>query len=230
MPAHVRQLVIFYCGILASISAIAQQAKNSPANIKPPVFVTGLRIDGIADKETIVEGDAVLRRGDQMISGDWLRFENESEIVEGKGNVTVQREGTLMKGPYLHLRTSDSIGTMQSPSYVFKPHPRPNTPQQTGRGVASSIEFEGEDKYRLVNATFTTCVPGDNSWYMDVEELSLDYGREVGSAKWATLHFFDQSIAKIPFLDFSLNNQRKSGFLAPSFASTGRSEIGRAHV
>ena len=87
------------------------------------------------------------------------------------------------------------------------------------RGDADRLDFEGKNQFRLTNATYTTCKPDNDDWYAKTSELKLDYDREVGDAKDATIYFKDVPILYSPWLSFSLNNQRKSGFLAPSFGT-----------
>ena len=87
------------------------------------------------------------------------------------------------------------------------------------RGEADRIDFEGENQVRLSNATYTTCMPGDNGWYARASKLKLDYDREVGEGEDATIYFEGVPILYSPWLSFSLNNERKSGFLAPSFGT-----------
>lgn len=184
--------------------------------------ISARRIDGVADKETVAEGNAILRRGEKTIAADWIRFNSENDEVEARGNVRLEQGGVVITGPSLRIRSTDSIGRVDSPSYSITTQDRSDGTRITARGEASRIDLDGENLYRLLNASFTTCVPGDEAWYVQVEELGLDYGREVGTARWATLHFFDAPILKLPYLDFSLNNQRKSGFLAPSMGISGK--------
>ena len=87
------------------------------------------------------------------------------------------------------------------------------------RGEADRIDFEGENQVRLSNATYTTCMPGNNGWYARASKLKLDYDREVGEGEDATVYFQDVPILYSPWLSFSLNNERKSGFLAPSLGT-----------
>jgi LPS-assembly protein len=87
------------------------------------------------------------------------------------------------------------------------------------RGEAERIDFEGENQYRLLNNTFTTCPVDNDAWYVRTSELKLDYDREVGEGRDASVYFMDMPILYSPWLSFSLNNQRKSGFLSPSFGT-----------
>jgi LPS-assembly protein len=230
MQAVLRRVAALASALLAAGPAMAQQpglrvqrTLEAPADASLPTFVSARRIDGIADKEVTAQTDAELRRGNISITADWMRFNNETEEVEAKGNVRLEREGTVITGPSLRLHTSDSTGEIESPDYSVAPRPRPGMPPVAARGHADRVELKGEERYSLFNATFTTCKPGDDAWYLKVDQLNLDFGRQVGTANWPTMYFKGTPILTSPYLDFSLNNQRKSGFLSPTFGSTGRS-------
>ncbi len=98
-----------------------------------------------------------------------------------------------------------------------EPDPIPKT---EARGNAERIDFEGENKMRIFNGNYTTCKPNDPGWYVRSDELALDYDREVGEGRNSTVYFQNTPIFWTPWMSFSLNNQRKSGFLAPTFGQS----------
>ncbi|MBS3935206.1 MAG: LPS-assembly protein LptD, partial [Sulfuritalea sp.] len=98
-------------------------------------------------------------------------------------------------------------------------------PPVQGSGRADVLEFRGEDRYFLSNATFSTCPPAQRDWEIQVGELDLDYVREEGRGRAAVVRFMDTPIFYWPWMSFSLNNQRKSGFLPPTFGSTSKSGL-----
>jgi len=91
------------------------------------------------------------------------------------------------------------------------------------RGDAESILFEGEDKKRLLNARYTTCEAGVDDWYIKASEISLNDYTDSGSAKNARIEFKGVPLLYTPWISFSFNDQRKSGFLSPTIGSTSRS-------
>jgi LPS-assembly protein len=93
------------------------------------------------------------------------------------------------------------------------------------RGDAERFDFEGENQIRVTSGTYTTCKPGNDGWYARVGDLKLDYDREVAEGSDATLYFQGVPFFYSPWLSFSLNNQRKSGFLAPTAGSTSKSGL-----
>jgi LPS-assembly protein len=190
-----------------------------------PVFLSADRLEGITGKESVAEGAAELRKGNTAIYADWLKYTEASEDVEARGRVRIEREGDVVTGPSLRYRTSDSTGTFDQPDFTLAPRRRMNLQPVTGRGQAQSAVLEGDDKYRFVDGFFTTCAPGNEDWRVQASELDIDFARDVGTARNPTVYFKGVPILKAPFLDFSLNNQRKSGFLPPVFGSSSNNGL-----
>jgi LPS-assembly protein len=95
----------------------------------------------------------------------------------------------------------------------------------TASGKADVIAFRGENNMRMENATYSTCTADDPDWYAKVAQLDLDYDNEVGEARDAQVVFKGVPLFYSPWLSFSLNNRRKSGFLAPTFGTSSKSGI-----
>ena len=91
------------------------------------------------------------------------------------------------------------------------------------RADASILFFEGLDKKRLLDATYTTCKVGVEDWYIKSKELNLNGYSESGTAKNAYVEFKGVPILYSPYIGFSYGGQRESGFLAPSYGSTSLS-------
>lgn len=187
-----------------------------------PAFLSADRIQGITGKESVAEGNAELHKGNTAVYADWLKFIEATEDVEARGGVRIEREGDVITGPSLKYRVNDATGTFDQPVFTLAPRKRQNIQPVTGRGHARTARFEGEDKYRLFDAFFTTCKPGNSDWYMAVGELDLDYTRNIGTARSATIYFKDVPIMMAPYMDFALDNQRKSGFLPPLIGTSGK--------
>ena len=177
-----------------------------------PVFVTGQKISGETGSVTTVEGDAELRKQDSQIKAERITYRTVEDELTASGAVRVVHAGDLFTGPELRLKLDAQTGHFLDVEYLLANH--------KARGNASRIDFLGPDNYRADNARYTTCGPGNDDWFMQVKELKLDYGRDVGEAEEARLYFLGRQIAYVPGMSFSLNDRRKSGFLAPSFGSS----------
>ncbi len=188
-----------------------------------PTFVLADRIEGVANKETIAEGNAELRKANTAVEADWMRYDDERDEVEARGHVRVERSGDVLTGPSFKFHMGDSTGVFDQPEFILAPRGKPGTAPTVGRGRASAIEFLGEDRFKVREAFFTSCKPGNTDWYVQARELDLDYTRSVGTARGARIYFKGVPIIAAPYLTFSLNNERKSGFLPPHAGSTGKS-------
>ncbi|CAG0971914.1 partial LPS-assembly protein LptD, partial [Rhodocyclaceae bacterium] len=93
----------------------------------------------------------------------------------------------------------------------------------TAYGGAEHIEFKGEGLFHLSKATYSTCAPGNPDWYVQADDLDLDYNRSIGEGSNGKLVFKGTPILYSPWLNFSLNKERKSGLLVPTIGSTSRS-------
>lgn len=80
---------------------------------------------------------------------------------------------------------------------------------------AETVNIEGEDFQRLTNARITRCPQGEDV-LITSSEVELDHAEGVGYAKNVTLRFKGVPFLYAPKFSFPLNDERKSGFLAPS--------------
>jgi len=219
--------------LLLPTAAYAQSAGPSPkTQVKQttgssdkslPVTIDADRLEGTAGQESVAEGNAVLKRGDVTIHADSLRYRVDTSDVDASGNVRLEREGSAISGPALRYRVNEETGIFDRPEYSLVPRARFGLQAVTASGRADEIELLGEEKYKITDGTFTTCKPGHEDWLLQAGELDLDYAHQVGTARGAKLVFKDTTLFWAPAFDFSLNNQRKSGFLPPTFGTSGKS-------
>ena len=177
-----------------------------------PVFVQGRKISGETGRIMNVEGDAELRKQDTVIKADTITYVPVEDELQAAGQVRVLRAGDLFTGTELKLKLDARTGHFLSAEYLLA--------NARARGRSSVLEFLGPESYRAKDATYTTCGPGRDDWFMQVGDLKLDYGRDLGEAREAKLFFLGQQIMYLPSMTFTLNDRRKSGFLAPSFGSS----------
>ena len=166
------------------------------------------RILGEAEERVTLEGNAEVRRGGTVLRGDRITYTMATDEVEATGNVRLFRDGAVFVGPSLKLRVDARTGAMPEASFTYAPH--------HGRGTARRIEFLEGDRLRFEDAVYTTCAPGDDSWWIKARRLTLEHDDGVGIANSASVHFQGVPIFASPYFQFPLNDSRRSGMLAPS--------------
>src|SRR3990167_3657097 len=190
----------------------ALREKLVPAAGGLPAFVEGDLLFGRPDLETVIEGHAVLRRGDMVIRADRLEYYQPDDLARARGQVRINRAGNVYEGPLLELKVNKFEGFFTAPRYRFL--------HNDAHGEARRIEFQGEKHALIEDATFTTCrrLPGPNwmpDWILRAATLQIDNESETGYAENATLSFKGVPILPIPALSFPLTDKRKSGVLPP---------------
>ena len=84
-----------------------------------PVFLMGEQISGRPDLETIVQGQAEMRKPGTVIKADRLEYYAPDDRALATGNVRINRNGNVFEGPALDLKVEAFEGTFESPTYRF---------------------------------------------------------------------------------------------------------------
>lgn len=200
----------------------ALQLKPSASPDDAPVFMEADRLQGTQDREIEAYGNARLRKGDQAFFADWMRHDTPSDVLTAKGNVRLEQGREIIEGETLRYELATDRGHMDQPRYRLTSGPAGTArfAQTDGRGDAERLLFEGPGKYRVETARYTTCEPGNDAWFLRAQQLDIDRSRDVGVARNASIEFFGQPIFWSPYLSFSLHQERKTGFLTPSYRTS----------
>jgi LPS-assembly protein len=198
---------------LATLAVALAAAGAVRAQDTAPTTVDAQKIEGVSDLEVTARGDAEIQRGDVSIFGDYLRYNQEFGRVDAEGGVRLQSGVDRFFGPRLQYDTLEDTGEIEEPGFLLQR-------ERPARGSAERMEFRGKNQYRLFDARFTTCKPGQDDWFIEASQLDLDYDRDEGYAKHPRLRFFEHTILAFPFASFPLENSRKSGVLTPYYSTT----------
>ncbi len=221
-----RSASFLFISLLISLNVFADKSSPEPGkepdSLTPittpqrkPIFIDADRIHGYYKQEIEAVGDAKLRRGDQSISADRMKYFQDTEDTEAEGHVRLERARDTLEGTDLQLNLETEIGHLSQPIYHMK--------DGSGRGTGSLLLFEGDDNYRLKQGSYTTCPVGNDDWYIRADDLEINNDEEVGTARNVSVRFKDVPILYLPWMNFSYNGKRKTGMLAPIFGNTARS-------
>ncbi|MGN8083343.1 LPS-assembly protein LptD [Variovorax sp. 22077] len=178
-----------------------------------PSLVTGDRISGRPDLETVVEGNATLRRGAVSITADRLEYYQPDDRAKATGNVRVNQAGNVYEGPELQLKLETFEGFFNNVRYQFLAN--------EAHGEAKRIDFVDANVSIAREATYTTCRREDfpgwmPAWLLTATSITTDTEENEGVAKNARLSFMGISTPPIPSVSFPLSNDRKTGLLPPT--------------
>lgn len=185
------------------------------------ILIEGDSLESILDRKLRASGNALISKGNQSITADFIEYDQISEELYAKGQITITTPDLELKGSELEMSLAENTGSIANGSFVANINE--NTPSRFNkelRGTATKIFLEGEDKKKLENAKVTTCDAGQNEWFITSDETIIDQSSGNIKAKHATLSLKGVPIMYSPYVDFSTTSQRKSGWLLPTAGST----------
>lgn len=220
LPALPPALLAICIGSLCAVFSGALAAQTAlPSKEKGPTTIDAERIEGVMDIEISASGKAELRQDDTTIFGERIKRNQEFGRIHAEGGVRLEQGSDRFFGTRLEYDFNDDTGVFEDATFAIRGGPKP------GRGVAERINFLGKDHFGVRNGSFTTCEPGRDDWLIEAKELDLDYNTQVATVRNGKLRFLDTTVAVLPWMDFSLDKGRKSGFLAPSYTQSTRSGL-----
>jgi LPS-assembly protein len=189
---------------------------SAPPRVEPgPTYVEADRIEGHENQEVVAEGKVIMRNLREQVEADWLRYDQPADEARARGNVVFVRDRNRIEGSALQLKLTERLGEIKDVRYQVY-----TRDGKLARGETTTLTFAGVDRYAMEDATYTTCPLGNQDWQLKTDDLQLDYVSNVGVARHVRVEYMDVPILYAPWMDFSLDNSRKTGFLAPSYGAS----------
>jgi LPS-assembly protein len=171
-----------------------------------------LRRDGTVD----LQGNVVVRQGDREIHAQDAHYNRATNGFDVKGAVEFQ--DPLVKITGQNGRYAPSVGgDFNQADFSLR--------QRSARGSAHTVDLSPNGILNLKGVVFTTCPKLDQSWLLRAGDLRLDTVKRVGAARSAEVDFKGVPIFYVPWLTFPLSEERKSGFLFPTFGTSSRNGV-----
>jgi LPS-assembly protein len=199
---------------------IAPQLDDHPARTgaTPAAFVIADHANGTADQDVAAKGSAELRRGNAIVKGDAIHYDQDTDTADAYGQVKVINGTATFVGPEAHLKVEANQGYMTAPKYHFT--------MTGGSGSAERAELLDSERSTFVNGTYTACqCESDPAWYIKGSRFDFDTGADEGSARNGMLFFQGVPIFGSPWLSFPLSDARRSGLLPPTFSMSSTNGV-----
>jgi LPS-assembly protein len=183
-------------------------------------FLEADRIEGQPDRNVVATGNVVMRQRGATIHADRVEYSAPDQVVTATGSVTLERGGDKAIGPTLRYNLANDTGVMDMPVFEF---PKTGERRTSSRGQAARAIIAENRVSHLEKAEYTSCPAPRDDWFIRVQELELDGIENMGTARNTTVYFLGLPLLYSPYLHFPLDNQRRSGFLAPTIGTSGQS-------
>ncbi|MBT8074777.1 MAG: LPS assembly protein LptD [Xanthomonadales bacterium] len=194
-------------GLACPGPSLAPMIKNVPDRSAFPISVKTRQFDARKEGQAEARENVELRRGDQLLTTELLRYDPQQETITMPGKVDYEDSVIYISGTGAQYSFLEESGSFIDVNYGLM--------GSSARGSADEVTVESRAHSILHGMQFTTC-PGETpEWLLSANELELDFDEGVGTVKGAKLQFFDIPFLYLPWMTFPIDDRRKSGFLYP---------------
>ena len=215
---HVRVLILLgLCIFCTQLFAEESQWKQcSSQGKKKSVNDDPTSEEQISDDDERVH----LFRLDQDVHADQVQYSTKERKAIATGNVLLRDPDLEITSERIDYWVDSETAKASDVRYWYFP--------SHGSGTADSVERVSKEVVKLENTTYSTCDFEDRDWEMKAEKVTLDREKSVGTARNVTAKFKGVPFFYTPWINFPLDNERKTGFLAPVFGRSSNSGLSLA--
>ncbi|WP_454121519.1 LPS assembly protein LptD [Kosakonia sp. Marseille-Q7440] len=182
-----------------------------------PVTINADHAKGNYPDDAMFTGNVDINQGNSRMQADEVQVhqqqpEGQTEpvrTVDALGNVHYDDNQVILKGPkgWANLNTKDT--NIWDGNYQMV--------DRQGRGTADVMKQRGQNRYTILdNGTFTSCLPGSNTWSVVGSEVIQDREEQVAEIWNARLKLGPVPVFYSPYLQLPIGDKRRSGFLIPN--------------
>jgi LPS-assembly protein len=184
---------------------------------KDETRISAEKIENAAGNITTFSGDVLIKRDQLRLRADRVLFNRAEQKLSIDGQIHIDTLNMAINSDSGWLNLMDNSAEFSN-SFYFSPTTR-------FQGHTPILSLTKNKQTLLIDSRFSTCPTGkeqdDEDWYLQTAYLQLDHEEQLGTAKHAVLWFKSVPIFYSPYINFPLGDERRSGFLMPSF---GRSD------
>ena len=182
-----------------------------------PVTITADHAKGNYPDNAVFKGNVDINQGNSRLQADEVQLHQKQpegqavpvRTVDALGNVHYDDNQVILKGPkaWSNLNTKDT--NVWDGNYQMV--------GRQGRGDADVMKQRGENRYTILeNGTFTSCLPGSNTWSVVGSEVIHDREEQVAEIWNARFKLGPVPVFYSPYLQLPVGDKRRSGFLIPN--------------
>ncbi|CCJ83946.1 Outer membrane protein Imp, required for envelope biogenesis / Organic solvent tolerance protein precursor [Cronobacter dublinensis 582] len=181
-----------------------------------PVTINADHAKGNYPDDAVFTGNVDIQQGNGRLQADEVQLhqkqaEGQPEVhtTDALGNVHYDDNQVILKGPkaWANLNTKDTNVWQGDYQMVGR----------QGRGTADVMKQRGQNRYTILeNGSFTSCLPGSDTWSVVGSEVIHDREEQVAEIWNARFKLGPVPVFYSPYLQLPVGDKRRSGFLIPN--------------
>ncbi len=193
---------------------------------KLPVTINADRAKGDYPDNAVFTGNVDIQQGNSRLQSDEVQLHQKQvqgqpdpvRTVDALGNVHYDDNQVILKGPKAWSNLNSKDTNVWKGDYQMV--------GRQGRGTADLMKQRGENRYTILeNGTFTSCLPGSNTWSVVGSEVIHDREEQVAEIWNARFKIGPVPVFYSPYLQLPVGDKRRSGFLIPNAKYSSNSGV-----
>ena len=165
--------------------------------------------------DTLFFSDAVtVTQGYRTLKAEAVTIDRVEQTVTATGPIEVREPGIVMYGDTISYNSIDEQAQLTNAEFVLY--------EQQLYGIAEEVTRDANGTLTIDEGELTFCSPTDPSWLVSAESLEIDAITNTGEAWGARIDIKGVPILYLPWIQFPLSDQRKTGLLFPDISSDTR--------
>ncbi len=154
-----------------------------------------------------MQGNVELTQGWRSIQANQVTVLRNENRIDIQGDIRLREPGLLITGGAASI--DNTTEAMQFDQAEFVLH------DLGVRGTAGEIGRDDQGRFYVLNATYSTCEPGDTGWSLSASEIRIDEQQLFATARNMTIRAGNLPVFYAPIFAFPVGEGRKSGLLYP---------------
>ena len=165
--------------------------------------------------DTLFFSDAVtVTQGYRTLKAEAVTIDRVEQTVTASGPIEVREPGIVMYGDTISYNSIDEQAQLTDAEFVLY--------EQQLYGIAKEVTRDANGTLTVDDGELTFCSPSDPSWLVSAESLEIDAITNTGEAWGARIDIKGVPVLYLPWIQFPLSDQRKTGLLFPDISSDTR--------
>jgi len=168
----------------------------------------------ITDDTLYFSDDVTVSQGYRTLKAQEVTIDRVEQTVSAQGPIEVREPGIVMYGDQITYDSVSERASLSDAEFVMY--------KQQLYGIAESVTRDANGSLEIEDGQLTFCAPTDPSWLVTAETLNVDPNTNTGEAWGARIDIKGVPVAYLPWVQFPLNDRRKTGLLFPDISSDTR--------
>ena len=168
----------------------------------------------ITDDTLYFSDDVTVSQGYRTLKAQEVIIDRVEQTVSAEGPIEVREPGIVMYGDRITYDSLSERASLSDAEFVMY--------EEQLYGIAERVTRDANGSLEIEDGQLTFCAPTDPSWLVTAETLRVDPTTNTGEAWGARIDIKGVPVAYLPWVQFPLNDRRKTGLLFPDISSDTR--------